>query len=90
MPIDFEFLTWFERTCFFKDDACTQMYELGIDVPVCFTLTRCDAFREKHSIVQMYQDWGRIENHHKEALDKWVAFNYEKYQAIVTRNKNET
>lgn len=88
--IDFEFLTWFERACFFKDDAYREMMSLGVHADTCFTLTRCEAFKEKNSIVQMYQDWGRIENHHKEALDKWVAFNYEKYQAIIARNKNET
>lgn len=84
-----EFLTWFERACFFRDDAYREMMSLGVDADTCFILTRCEAFREKHSIVQMYQDYGRSEPY-KSALDKWVAFKYEKYQAIIARNKNET
>ena len=80
--INFKFLTWFERACMFRDDARKEMEELGISENIVFMITTSEAFKKRHSLVAIYQDFGRAGDEIKSALDMWVDSQYIKYRKI--------
>jgi hypothetical protein len=96
MKFDFEFLAWFERAAFFRDRAKIELdslcKKLEIDDIWSYCVYQSSAFKEKGSIVALYQELlgCPLKKDREEGwrlLDAWLDSYYEHYKAMNPRNE---